>query len=234
MFASGSHSTSPARRRGIEKIISDTTTAKTTDFMGTSLCSISTAGKYLGALIIVGLAGFACGSAHFLSRFLPLNSSDTPQAKDFMGAHEALEHAEHAGHAHGSKQMGVTMAILAVLIAVCAAMVGSQRQELMTTLLDQSWAHSSWVAAVVKDEMAVADMQKMRGQPNTPGNPAVARLIRMDADYTTESDLAKAWDDASDPLVDAHFDAAEGYEHAQLVAEVALIIASIAVLLSNR
>ena len=151
-----------------------------------------------------------------------------------MGAHEALEHAEHAGHAHGSKQMGVTMAILAVLIAFCAAMVGSQRQELMTTLLDQSWAHSSWVAAVVKDEMAVADMQKMRGQPNTAGNPAVARLIRMDGDYNTEADLAKTWDDASDPLVDAHFDAAEGYEHAQLVAEVALIIASIAVLLSNR
>ena len=151
-----------------------------------------------------------------------------------MGAHEALEHAEHAGHAHGSKQMGVTMAILAVLIAICAAMVGSQRQELMTTLLDQSWAHSSWVAAVVKDEMAIADLQKMRGQPNTAGNPAVARLIRMDADYNTESDLAKTWDDASDPLVDAHFDAAEGYEHAQLVAEVALIIASIAVLLSNR
>ena len=151
-----------------------------------------------------------------------------------MGAHEALEHAEHAGHAHGSKQMGVTMAILAVLIAVCAAMVGSQRQELMTTLLDQSWAHSSWVAAVVKDEMAVADLQKMRGQPGTTGNPAVARLIRMDADYNTEADLAKTWDDASDPLIDAHFDAAEGYEHAQLVAEVALIIASIAVLLNNR
>jgi len=151
-----------------------------------------------------------------------------------MGAHEALEHAEHAGHAHSSKQMGVTMAILAVLIAFCAAMVGSQRQELMTTLLDQSWAHSSWVAAVVKDEMAVAEMQKMRGQPNTAGNPAVARLIRMDADYNTEADLAKTWDDASDPLVDAHFDAAEGYEHAQLVAEVALIIASIAVLLNNR
>lgn len=151
-----------------------------------------------------------------------------------MGAHEALEHGEHTAHAHGAKEMGVTMAILAVLIAFCAAMVGSQRQELMTTLLDQSWAHSSWVAAVVKDEMAVADMQKMRGQPNTAGNPAVSRLIRMDADYNTEANLAKMWDDASDPLVDAHFDAAEGYEHAQLVAEVALIVASIAVLLNNR
>jgi hypothetical protein len=150
------------------------------------------------------------------------------------GAHEGLEHAEHTAHAHGAKPMGVTMAILGVLIAFCAAMVGSQRQELMTTLLDQSWAHSSWVAAVVKDELAVADLQKMRGQPNTAGNPALARLIRMDDDYTTEAALAKTWDDASDPLIDAHFDAAEGYEHAQLAAEFALIIASIAILLNNR
>lgn len=151
-----------------------------------------------------------------------------------MGAHEALEHAEHTGHAHGSRQMGVTMAILGVLIAFSAAMVGSQRQELMTTLLDQSWAHSSWVGAVVKEEMVVTDLQKMRTQPNVASDPALARLIRMDEDYTTETDLAKEWDDVSDPLIEAHFDAAEGYEHAQLIAEVALIIASIAILLSNR
>ena len=176
---------------------------------------------------------FCLPSVEFSEQIWPLTSVQL-QPEFIMGAHEALEHAEHTGHAHGSKQMGVTMAILAVLIAFCAAMVGSQRQELMTALLDQSWAHSSWVAAVVKDEMAVADMQKMRGQPNAAGNPAVGRLIRMDADYNTEADLAKTWDDASDPLVDAHFDAAEGYEHAQLVAEVALIIASIAILLNNR
>ena len=151
-----------------------------------------------------------------------------------MSATEGLEHAEHAAHAHGSKQMGVTMAVLAVLIAFCAAMVGSQRQELMTSLLDQSWAHSSWVGAVVKEEMVVADLQKMRSQPNVGADPALARLIRMDADYNEESQLAKTWDDLSDPLINAHFDAAEGYEHAQLVAEVALIIASIAILLNNR
>src|SRR5438067_2183058 len=132
-----------------------------------------------------------------------------------MGAHEVLEHAEHAGHAHGSNQMGVTMAVLAVLIAFCAAMVGSRRQELMTSLLDQSWAHSSWVGAVVKEEMVVADLQKMRSQPNVGADPALARLIRMDADYNEESQLAKTWDDLSDPLINAHFDAAEGYEHAQ-------------------
>jgi len=151
-----------------------------------------------------------------------------------MGAHEALEHAEHAGHAHGSKQMGVTMAVLAVLIAFCAAMVGSQRQELMTTLLDQSWAHSSWVAASVRSSMVASDLQKLHGQPGAATNPALPQLLHFDSDYTTETKLAKEWDDACEPLVDAHYDAAEGYEHAQLIAEVALIIASIGVLLSNR
>lgn len=151
-----------------------------------------------------------------------------------MGAHEALEHAEHAGHAHGSRQMGVTMAILAVLIAICAAMVGSQRQELMTTLLDQSWAHSSWVAASVRSSMVASDLQKLHGQPGAAGNPALPSLLRLDSDYTTETKLAKEWDDACEPLIDAHYDAAEGYEHAQLIAEIALIICSIGVLLSNR
>ena len=150
------------------------------------------------------------------------------------GAHEALEHGEHAGHAHSSKPMGVTMAIFGVLIAFAAAMVGSQRQELMTTLLDQSWAHSSWVAAVVKSTMVTSDLQKLRNQPGAATNPALPQLLRLDSDYAAETKLAKQWDDACDPLVDAHFDAAEGYEHAQVIAEVALIIASIGILLSSR
>jgi hypothetical protein len=151
-----------------------------------------------------------------------------------MGAHEALEHAEHAGHAHSSKQMGVTMAVLGVLIALSAAMVGSQRQELMTTLLDQSWAHSSWVAASVKSGMVESDLQKLHAQPGAPTTPALPPLLRLDSDYTTEAKLAKQWDDACEPLIDAHYDSAEHYEHAQLIAEVALIIASIGILLNSR
>ena len=151
-----------------------------------------------------------------------------------MSAHEALEHAEHASHAHGSKQMGVTMAILAVLIAICAALVGSQRQELMTTLLDQSWAHSSWVAASVRSSMIASDLQKLHGQPGAAANPVLPQLLHFDSDYTSETKLAKEWDDACEPLIDAHYDAAEGYEHSQVIAEVALIIASIGILLNNR
>src|SRR5436305_11947551 len=123
-----------------------------------------------------------------------------------MGAHEALEHAEHAGHAHSSKQMGVTMAILAVLIAVCAAMVGSQRQELMTTLLDQSWAHSSWVAASVRSRMTASDLQKLHGQPGAAAKLALPQLLHLVSDYTTEAKLAMAWDACCQPLADAQYD----------------------------
>ena len=150
-----------------------------------------------------------------------------------MGAHEELEHAEHTAHsgAHGGKHLGVTMALLAVLIAFAAAMVGSQRQELVTSLLDQSWAHSSYTAATTKYRLIMLELEKMRG---SPAGPALQHMLRLYTEYNDEQELAQKWDDDCQPLIDAHFDAAEGYEHAQLVAELAIIIASLAVLLNSR
>ena len=40
--------------------------------------------------------------------------------------------------------------------------------------------------------------------------------------------------DRYQPAIETHFDAANGYENAQLVAEIALVVASLAILLSNR
>jgi hypothetical protein len=40
--------------------------------------------------------------------------------------------------------------------------------------------------------------------------------------------------DTHQPAIEAHFDAADGYDNAQLVAEIALVVASLAILLSNR
>ena len=144
-----------------------------------------------------------------------------------------MEHAEHTAHSgsHGGKHLGVTMAMLAVLIAFAAAMVGSQRQELVTSLLDQSWAHSSYTAASTKYRLIMLELEKMRG--GSPG-PALQRMLRLYTEYSDEQKLAQKWDDDCQPLIDAHFDAAEGYEHAQLVAELAIIIASLAVLLNSR
>lgn len=158
-----------------------------------------------------------------------------------MGAHENLEHAEHAAHsgAHAGKRLGVTMALLAVLIAFAAAMVGSQRQELMTSLMDQSWAHNSYTAASTKFRLIMLDLERMRDtlQPNASaegGSPVLKRLLHLYSDYHSERALAQAWDDSCEPLIDAHFDAAEGYEHGQLIAELAVIMASLAILLNSR
>jgi hypothetical protein len=131
------------------------------------------------------------------------------------------------------------MALLGVLIAFAAAMVGSQRQELVTSLMDQSWAHSSSTAAAMKFRTVMVELQKMRGtsQPATSAEnaaPALKTFLRLYANYNEELKLAEAWDDSCEALIDAHFDAAEGYEHAQLIAEVAIIIASLAVLMSSR
>jgi hypothetical protein len=169
-----------------------------------------------------------------------MRSDDEDRLGNFknMGAHENLEHAEHAAHSasHGAKHMGLTMALLAVLIAFAAAMVGSQRQELMTSLLDQSWAHSSSVAANIKSRMTVDDLNKLRAGPaaSAPGSPDLPRLLRLDAEYAKEYSLAQKWDDSCEPLIDAHYDAAEGYEHAQVIAEVGIILASLGILLASR
>jgi hypothetical protein len=157
-----------------------------------------------------------------------------------MGAHENLEHAEHAAHSgHTGKHIGVTMALLGVLIAFAAAMVGSQRQELVTSLMDQSWAHASYTGAATKFRIVMTELQKMRGATpaatsaeNAP--PALKSSLRLYANYAEERKLAEEWDDNCEALIDAHFDAAEGYEHAQLIAEVAIIIASLAILMTSR
>ena len=84
------------------------------------------------------------------------------------GAHQKLEHAEHAAHAehhsHGEKHehgheggssrqnklFGVTMALIGVLIAFCSLMVGSERNELTRAMIDQTQAHADWTAASTK------------------------------------------------------------------------------------
>ena len=51
-----------------------------------------------------------------------------------MSTHEIVEHIEHAAHGgHGgsgpARYIGITMALLGVMVAFCSAMVGAQRTE---------------------------------------------------------------------------------------------------------
>ena len=170
-----------------------------------------------------------------------------------MSAHEALEHAEHAAHAgnhdhepaagksHGpGKLIGLTMALIGVLIAFCAALVGAERNELTRTMIEQTQAHSDYSSASTKFRLIMLDLEKQRGAPavaNPDGGedrPVLRRLLRLYSDYSRERQYSKEWSDSYSPLVQAHFEGAEGYEHAQLIAEIGIVLASLGVLLASR
>jgi hypothetical protein len=159
------------------------------------------------------------------------------------GAYEKLEHAEHAAHSgsHGAqnKLFGVTMALIGVLIAFCSAMVGSERNELTRTMIEQTQAHSDYTAASTKLRLVMIEIEKQHARVAAARDPQggwspVPRFIKLADDYTKERNLAKTWADTYRPMVEGHFDAAEGYERAQLLAEIGIVLASLGVLLSSR
>src|SRR6266496_4699666 len=102
-----------------------------------------------------------------------------------MSAHQKLEHAEHAAHAgHGegehkhegfsqNKVFGVTMALIGVLIAFCAAMVGSERNELTRAMIEQTQAHADYTSASTKFRLIMLELEKQRARVaaarDTPG-----------------------------------------------------------------
>src|ERR1051326_8815081 len=171
------------------------------------------------------------------------------------GAHQKLEHAEHAAHAEhhspadgggheggGSRQnriFGITMALIGVLIAFCSLMVGSERNELTKAMIKQTQAHADWTAASTKVRIVMIELEKQHARIVAARDPQggwspVSRFIQLASDYNNERKLAKIWSDSYEPVVEGHFDAAEGYEHAQLIAEIGIVLASLAVLLASR
>ena len=156
---------------------------------------------------------------------------------------EALERAEkveHSGHGHGghhgsSKLIGLTMGLIGVLIALCAALVGGERNEMSRVMIEQTQATADATSASTKFRIVMIDIEHLRSRPEESLTSAVReRFVRLYSDYLQERTITAAWAASYQPLVDAHFEAAEGYEHAQLIAEVAIVFASLAVLLSNR
>ena len=151
---------------------------------------------------------------------------------------EKLERAESAAHI-SSKHIGVTIALIGVLIAFCAAMVSSEQNELTRTMTEQTQANSDFSAASTKFRIVMDELEKLRSQssPESTGAgllPELRRFLRLSLDYSREREFAKTWVDMYQPAIAAHFDAANGYDNAQLVAEIALVVASLAILLSNR
>ena len=156
-----------------------------------------------------------------------------------MEAMERAEKVEGAGHGHGtghgghSKLIGLTMGLIGVLIALCAASVGGERNEMTRSMIEQTQANADATSASTKFRIIMLDIEHLRADPNAPAM-LKERFIRLYSDYLAERKITADWAKSYEPLVEAHFEATEGYERAQLIAEVAIVFASLAILLANN
>jgi hypothetical protein len=79
--------------------------------------------------------------------------------------HEQIEHAGHAGHEAGSSRLpqfiGITIAILGVLMALCSAQVGAARTELIATMVEESAAKAKYMAIANKYRSLQATLQQL-------------------------------------------------------------------------
>jgi hypothetical protein len=169
-----------------------------------------------------------------------------------MSAHETLEHTEHIAHAghhdehgaaHGGKagglgtNVGITMAVLGVLLAFCAARVGAERTELVEALVQQQNAHAKYQAQDVKHRVAVLALQQAHASLSagaTLDKKDIAGIAETVERYLEESKAAKEWVEAYDPIIEAHIAGEQHYDLAQLCAEIGIVIASVALLLKQR
>jgi hypothetical protein len=133
-------------------------------------------------------------------------------------------------------RVGITMAILGVLLAFAAARVGYERAELVQYLVDQQHAHAKYQAQDIKHRSAVLSLQQLHATAETTKVNAtdMVTIARSANRYLAEAQAAKEWVDAHDPIVAAHSAAQEEFEHAQLAAELGIVLASIALLLRRR
>jgi hypothetical protein len=201
-----------------------------------------------------------------------------------MSTHEIAEHIEHMAHGGGhnsgsTRFIGITMALLGVMVAFCSAMVGAQRTELIKAMVEQSTrmgtyqtesmkfrsmaANGALLRALspAKDEIKKIEttLREKRGAAGKKDDEDttelkdlisssvedLADLLTPDPDVirdfgkvakTYERDMKEAKEDADsyDKMIEARQDAAEGYERSLLAAEIGIVIASVALLLSNR
>jgi len=201
------------------------------------------------------------------------------------GAHEALEHAEHIEHAgHGEhdeggghkgpgKGVGITMALLGVMLALCAAMVGAERTEFISTVVEQANVLNEYQAASTKYRLLMSELQQtyavtpsrklteeyakqIDALPMKPEHAELLGAIKFSTKelvalltprkhevkgfvdtvdrFGEERAKAKAWADSFTPEANAHFEASEWYEKAQLASEIGIVIASVALLMASR
>jgi len=89
---------------------------------------------------------------------------------------ELTHHGGHGSHKGNSRSIGITMAILGVMLAFSAAMVGTQRTELVKTMVLQSSKWGLYQAETTKFRVMEADLEMLKSL-----SPTKAEVAKMEA-----------------------------------------------------
>jgi Domain of unknown function (DUF4337) len=195
--------------------------------------------------------------------------------------HEEIEHAAHGDHDHGPQSslprwIGITIAMLGVLMALCSAQLGAARTELISTMVEENAAKAQFMAVSNKYRMLQAQLQHLHAaMPDvefmkkkneefktlesatknpetkqgllaskltsdkilnsvipTPGD--VERFLDLIDRTREDNEAAKKWSDSFHDAVALHKDSAEHFEYALVTAEIAIVIASVGLLLAKQ
>ena len=134
-------------------------------------------------------------------------------------------------------RIGLTMAILGVVLAFAAAKVGAERTDLTEALVSQQHAHANFQAQDIKHRVAILSLQNLHAEAAGAGKTNAADMLGMAGSaerYEHEAEVALEWVDAYDPMIEARTESQEHFERGQLAAEIGIVIASIALLLKRR
>ncbi len=85
---------------------------------------------------------------------------------------EHMEHAKHEAHKGPGTAIGITMAVLGVMLAFCAAMVGAERTELIKTMVEQSNRWGMYQAETTKLRVVQGNLEMLKALTPSPAEAA--------------------------------------------------------------
>jgi Domain of unknown function (DUF4337) len=150
---------------------------------------------------------------------------------------ETMEHAgtHHKGKGVHARGVGVTMGVLGIVIALCSAFVADQNKGMIRATVQQSETISKEVSGSIKPRAVNLAILNAAHRPvgEVPLQSRVG-LIQLSADDKHEREYAKHWAEAYEPLIESNNETSERHEPAEVIAEVALVIGSLALLVSSH
>jgi hypothetical protein len=134
-----------------------------------------------------------------------------------------------------NKIVGLSIGILAVIVAVTAALGSSQRDKMTQAMIRQSQAIAKEASGSAKLRSVLIELERLSSLPKEKRSDRELRdQLSFYSDYLAERNISKEWAESMDPSIEIHLEATEDYDTAQLLAEMGIAIASLSMLIHSR